>query len=400
MKKQSFWSTLGADNRYLVGNLFFLYLVHGVFVIGIGSILPMLKAEYGLSYDVGGYLISAHAVGNLVAGMMAGVLPLYIGYKRALLWLNITPYLGFALTLVTGNPALLIFALLLTGIGRGAVNNYNNQIVNDLSGDSSAPLNMLHGFFAIGAVLAPVLVLACTGRSDSGWRIAVGVIIVLGVITMLTSPRMKMEQQADKQDSAGTADRLGFLRRPLFWRTVAIMFFYLCVEASVMGWLVTYFIDSGAASESFAQVLTSVLWVIILLGRFGCAAIAHLVAPARFLLYASGGILLFLALLLSAGSFAMLLLATAGLGLCMAGMYGTTIANGGSVFKEFPLAMGACVALTGIGSIITPSVVGSVAGMTDIHFGMTLLLVPAMLLVIGAVYNLIKFRKKTAQAAE
>ena len=53
--------------------------------------------------------------------------------------LNVLPFAGFAITLVTGTPWTLVFALLLTGIGRGAVSNYNNQIVSTLSGGSAAP---------------------------------------------------------------------------------------------------------------------------------------------------------------------------------------------------------------------------------------------------------------------
>ena len=133
MKKQSFFRSLHPKDRYMVGNLFFLYLIQGVFVIMIGSILPMIKEEYGLSYQVGGFLISAHSIGNMITGLIAGVLPLLFGLRRSLLGLNILPFAGFAIVLVTGNPWMLIFALLLTCLGRGAVSNYNNQISSALS---------------------------------------------------------------------------------------------------------------------------------------------------------------------------------------------------------------------------------------------------------------------------
>lgn len=171
--RPSFWGSLSGVDRFMVGNLFFLYFVQGVFVIGIGSILSMMKAEYGLSYEAGGMLLSAHNIGSLITCLIMGMLPAVLGYKRTLLYFNVLPFAGFAVTLVTENPVLLFLAILLTGVGRGAVNYYNNQIIDFLSCGSSGPLNMLHSFFAVGALLSPFLVLLCTRSGDSGWRTAV-----------------------------------------------------------------------------------------------------------------------------------------------------------------------------------------------------------------------------------
>ena len=159
-RKESFFRSLAPNDRYMTGNLFFLYLIQGIYTILIGSILPMIKAEYNLSYQIGGYLISAHSTGNIVAGLFAGLIPLAIGIKNSLMLLNLLPIIGFFLVLVTGNPFILIFAFLLTGLGRGSISNYNNQAVSTLSGGNSSPLNALHGLFAIGAVTAPLIALA------------------------------------------------------------------------------------------------------------------------------------------------------------------------------------------------------------------------------------------------
>lgn len=68
------------------------------------------------------------------------------------------------------------------------------------------------------------------------------------------------------------------------------MFFYLCVEASVMGWIVTYYIDSGAAGDDSAQLLTSLLWITILIGRFTCSALSGRTAPPQMILALCAGI--------------------------------------------------------------------------------------------------------------
>ncbi|MCQ5128457.1 MFS transporter [Butyricicoccus faecihominis] len=389
MKKQSFFGSLVPRDRFMVGNLFFLYLIQGIFTILIGSILPMMKAEYGLDYRIGGFLISAHSIGNQLTALIAGLVALGLGTKRSLLMFNAMPFIGFALTLVTGNPLLLIFALLLTGVGRGAISNYNNQIISSLSGGSAAPLNMLHGFFAIGAVSAPFLVLFCTRNSDHGWRYAVIAIIVLGIISMISSPFMKMDS-APSADSAEGGSSFGFLKDRQLLLSAAIMFFYQCVEASVMGWMVTYYIDSGVATQDSAQLLTSLLWVTILIGRFACSALASRFSSARIILFLCSGIILFLIVLLFCHSLVPMLFGTIGLGLSLSGMYGTTVANAGDVFGKYPLAMGVFVTASGIGAIITPSIIGAIAQHTDMRLGMGVLLFPAVIALLLAIRNRIK----------
>ena len=391
--RSSFWGSLNSADRFMVGNLFFLYLVQGIFVIGIGSILPMMKAEYGLSYEIGGMLISAHNIGSLITGLFAGMLPAIFGYKRALLYFNVLPFVGFALTLVTGNPVLLFLAILLTGIGRAVVTYYNKQIINYLSRGSSGPLNMLHSFFAIGALLSPFMVLLCTRGGDSGWRTAVYIIIGMGVVSMITSPMMKMDSVSPE---GGQTEQpsvpLGFLKEKLFWLTAIIMLCYLSIEASVMGWLVTYFIDSGAASEGSAQMLTTLLWIVILIGRSACVLIANKVTPPQFLVVASLGIAAFLVVVLVSPGFVPLLIGTIGLGLCMAGMYGTTVSNATDVFKQYPLAMGVFATITNIGSVVAPSAIGAIAGQSGMRTGLSVLLLPAALLIAFALYNFKKHK--------
>ena len=99
------------------------------------------------------------------------------------------------------------------------------------------------------------------------------------------------------------------------------------------------------------------------------------------------GILAFLCIVLFTNNLPLMLAGTIGLGLSLSGMYGTTVANAGDVFGRYPLAMGIFVTLSGIGSIVTPSVIGTVAESAGIRTGMRILLVPAVLLLAVAILN-------------
>ena len=62
---------------------FFVFAVNGLYGMILGSMLPLISDEYGLSNTVSGTLLSAHSLGNLTAGFLAGILPVYLGRKKA-----------------------------------------------------------------------------------------------------------------------------------------------------------------------------------------------------------------------------------------------------------------------------------------------------------------------------
>lgn len=387
-QKESFFRSIGRDNRYIVGNLFYAYFAQGFALIMLGAILPVLKADYALDYQVGGMLLSVQSVGYAVAGLGAGFLPLYFGLKNSFILLTSGVAIGMGMLLVSGNPVWLLIAMALIGISKGAVTNYNNQIMSDLARGNAGPLNMLHAFFAIGACIAPFAVLFCSKVDASGWRLAAAIAAAAAVLGLLAMSRMKLD---NTRASGGKAEKsavsFGFFREKIFWVTVLIVFFYQCIEASMMGWLTSFFVDSGVMTNDFAQVVTSALWIALLVGRFSCSGLALRFRPYQMIVVMAAGQLGFLYLLIHSHSFAMMMVATVGLGLSMSGMYGTSVSNAGDLFARYPVCMGFFVLLTSMGAVVAPSAVGMVANVAGMRTGLAVLLIAAVALIVMAVYN-------------
>ena len=165
------------QKSFLFTGCYYAFFLNGIIGLILGSLLPMLRSTYHLDYSIGGTLISAHSVGNLISGFIAGIVPLYLGQKNALLLLCSSTALGFAGMILTGNPLFLILAFLLTGIGRGSVSNFDNVIVAEASDGDPKALNILHSFFAVGAFIAPFLVLLCTKSNPENWKLAALIVV-------------------------------------------------------------------------------------------------------------------------------------------------------------------------------------------------------------------------------
>lgn len=381
MTKPSFYSQLDSRNKYILLCCFFVFAVNGLYGMILGSLLPLISNAYNLNNTISGGLISAHQVGNLIAGFIAGVLPLYLGRKKAVIFMCCFVVMGFLIMILTGNPVLLILGFLFTGLSRGSISNFNNTMVNEISNSSSSALNILHSIFAIGALLAPFLVIFSTRLTgDFGWKLSAIVIIVLALISMVLFSRMDMDESARIKQK--TDKSYVFIKDRKFQIGAGILFFYLCAEATINGWMVKYFIDSGIMSIQYAQILASLLWVVILAGRLTTAFIGERIPKKIILTVLSTGTVIFYLLLLSTRNVTTITLAIMGLGFSMAGIYPTTVSTLGSIIKTYPMSMGVLLMISGIGAIIMPIITGALADSFGVLAGMSAIIVATLMMLV------------------
>ncbi len=247
----------------------------------------------------------------------------------------------------------------------------------------------MHAFFAIGACLAPLIVLVCGKVDASGWRLAVflsAAAVGVGLVAMF---RMKMSDTQPTQEHSESKAKVsyGFFKEKIFWITMLICFFYQGIEGTMMGWLTSFFVDSHVMTDSFAQVVTSTLWIALLIGRISCSRLAAKFKPSQMILAMAIGQFVFLAMLVTSHSFAGMMIATIGLGLSMSGMYGTSVSNAGDLFTRYPVCMGFFVLMTSSGAVVAPAVVGAVANASNMRLGISCLLLAAVALVVMALGN-------------
>lgn len=377
-------SSLSPRNRYVVSVILFHLFSLGIGGILTGSFLPMMRADYGLSYSVSGLMVSAFQIGVMVSGLLAGFLPILLGRKRSFVALSLTEAIGFFLMLLTRQPVVLFVSFLIAGMARGAGTNYGNGIANELSSDNSSLLNLINAMFAFGALLCPFLLLVCNQFGTHGWKLAALLAALLGLISTLSMLPMHLGNAPAQR---GKPD-FGFLRSPLFWITVGLVFSYMCVESSIIGWIVSFFSDSGVTSEAFSLLLNGLLWLAILIGRFLCTGLSAHMPASRLLLLLTVGMLLFFALLLMMHTLPLMILSTLGFGLSVSGMYATGLGNAGSVFNRYPVALGFFMMFSSLGGIFFPSLVGAAADLLGLRTGMLLLFLPLALQLLFVIANL------------
>lgn len=201
--QQKSWKMMSKQQRYLIFDIFIAYFAMGLYLILIGSALPLMKAEYGISYRVGGLMMSAQQVGYLVIGVFISMIARRFPVKTVYLSFGILAFVGLALMMVTGNPFVLLFAMLLTGICKGSTCNFGNQFVSTLSGGNASLLNLSQAFFAVGACAAPLVAMLC----GASWRLSFAITIAVGVVMFVHGLRVEIGSDAYiREESTQTVD--------------------------------------------------------------------------------------------------------------------------------------------------------------------------------------------------
>lgn len=366
------------------------FMLNGILALSIGSLLPFIRESRGLNYAFAGLLVSLHSVGNLFSSFASGTLSVFIGRKRSILLFNACYALSYILIICGGNNYVLAAAYLMTGMARGASSNFGNYTVNNLAPGRAGVLNGLHAMFSIGAFSFPIILTALTRTDADKWIYACYFIVAMGILSWLLYFLIP-----DPEELAGTkgkgADKgkesgLGFFREPIFYLCTFTLFFYLCAEQGVIGWLITYFEDTGLLSASLSQLMASVLWIMMLAGRLTAAWLSERVKKERLLLIMAVGFVCFFFWLLFCRETVLIVIGIMGFGYSMAGIYPTTVSFCGGLIQKYAMAWSFILTTASFGSILMPMIIGRIAERAGIAYGMSSIVVVVvidLLLILG-----------------
>ena len=375
----------------------FAFFVSGAASQPLGSFIPFLRDAYGFSYDLSGILLSCQSAGNVITILITGFLPYYIGRRKTVLvtagWMAVA-YLIFVSGL--GSPSLMVIAFLMTGLARGGNSNFSNTVVSTLPGEATARgLNLLHGCFAIGALLSPIFLVMISDRwPDHGWRIMAGLLALLCISQIIVYITMPVPDMAGEKRGVRSADR-SFLKNRTYWMGTAMLFFYISTEYAIVGWLVTYFQDSGLLSDNMSQLMNSLFWLLMFAGRMIGATIVGKVPKEKLLLIDGFGLCAFFLLMFFSRSALPIIIGIIGVGLFMATIYTCAFSIGSESVKGNDLGCSLMIFAGSAGGIITPALVGLVAEKRGISAGMGLVAAYTGLLLVSIILSVImKGREK------
>jgi fucose permease len=308
--------------------------VFGMVVALLGAILPELSQRIPLGPGgIGGLFLKMNAA-MLGASLLIGLAMDRFGFKLAMAAGPLLVAAALALIARAAQAPDLTPALLLLGIGGGALNGATNTLTADLHEDEkrkASALNLLGVFFGFGALTLPFAAGALMGAFGIERLLYAMVFLCIGVGVFSSVLRFPEPKQ---KHSLPVAEMPRFFRSPLVIAMACLLFFQSGVEFTMGGYISTYLTKGlGAALDTGAYLLAA-YWAALMAARIALSRIVLRIGPHRVLL--AGSLLAALGSAVTAAA-PNVGVATAGVlisGLALAGIYPTVLGLAGNAFSR------------------------------------------------------------------
>ncbi|HWB95833.1 MAG TPA: MFS transporter [Bryobacteraceae bacterium] len=351
----------------------------GMFVFGIvmallGAILPSLAGRLRFSTaDIGTLFLVMNAC-MLLCSLVLGLAMDRFGMKPPLALGPLAVAAALALVVRAEAFGDLIPAVVLLGVGGGAVNGASNTLVADLHDDprrKNAALNLLGIFFGFGALFLPFTIGALLAEFSVMPLLIAAALLCAGAGLFAGALRFPPPKQ---RNALPVAEMPRFLRSPLVLTFALLLFFESGVEFTLGGFISTYLVqDLGVSSVSMASWTLAGYWASIMLSRAVLSRLALDTDPYRTLGFSAVGAFvgaLLAAVAPSAGVAAFALVLT---GWSLAGVYPAVLGIAGARFQSHSgTVFGILFTVALSGGMILPWSAGRIGGALGLRwaFGM------------------------------
>lgn len=369
-----------------------MFLMFAMTSDAVGSVIPKLIEEFGLSMKAAGAFhyvpMAAIAVGALGLGFLADRLG-----RKATIVAGLICYGVSSLLFAFGDRfSFFVVLLALAGLGISVFKVGALALIGDVSRSTrehSSLMNMVEGFFAIGAIIGPAIV-ATLITAGMSWKwlyvIAACVCAVLVITAMLVRYPQTRRAANDRVDLKHT---LQMMSDPHVLGFSALIMLYVAVEVAIYVWMPTYLRDYDGAVRWLPIYALSIFFVLRAIGRFvGVWLLTRYSWSSLLALFSIAIGLCFLGSLAFGATAGAFLLPLSGL--FMSIMYPTLNSKGISCFPRTAhgTVAGIILFFTALSAALGPLAMAAVSdAYGHARYGFGLATIFAVLLVLGLLYN-------------
>jgi fucose permease len=349
---------LGQRGTMTAASLNFFAL--GVITAGLGPCLPGLAAHTGTSLAAVGAVVTGMFIGAVAMLTVAGLISDRFGQRPLLFAGTLLMVAGLAGLVLSPSLPLLLLSGVVTGLGHGTMDLGTNILIAEVFADTStAALNLVNVFFAVGAVTGP-FVASLTLRWWGTALPALWLGIVLFLPQLYLVPRLAVVPRVARPADAPAGALAHLLRNPLLWLIALLALVYVGGEAGLGSWNTAYLTRTTPLDTATAALVTSGYWLALTAGRIAAASVGMRFTAPQILLSmligaAVGGGLL----VLGVGGLPLTILAALVLGFCFGPIFPTLLAVIALRFRaNTGTAASVIVGMGSLGGAVLPAIQG------------------------------------------
>ncbi len=341
--------------------------------LGLPSLAPMIRADLGLSRQEAGSFISAFYVGGVLTSLPAGWLADRVGVRWTLLFGQGIVAACFAAMMLAADYAALTAAVLLAGVGYGAVNPTSTKgvLVWFPAASRATAVGIKQAGFPLGGAFGALLLPSLAGHL--GWRGALGTAAGLIGLSAAAAGLGYREPPADGTPGPGATPRRPRVGKVLtsrpIWLVSLATFLFAAVQVAWISYLPLYLSEVAGLSAVAAGVVLGQAQLSGTLGRVVFGVLSDRVFGGRRLVVlvlagvATAALCLATAWVGPRGTGLALSLVALGFGLTGIGWNGVhhTLLAEIAGRDSAATAVGLCLAVSSIGVIVGAPLFGAAA---------------------------------------
>src|SRR6056297_2127648 len=283
------------------------FLTMGAAATYISAVMPLIRESLSLSYAQVGMIFAAKSIGYLTGALLIGILIDFIGTKKPLLFSYISIPSGILIFSLSRSATGLFIGHVLIGLGSAVIEIAVPPLSSAFEGKSGKLLNLVHSFYALGAMLSPFIASFLIAQ-NLPYMAFLFIIAGYTCIPLYFSTQLKtrIPKRIKKGEEDALSDRLfakgktrprtmvfltqysDLFKNKYFWLIVAAIFFYVGSEGSISSWAPTYAVDYRSYTKELSSLLPSLFWIGLFIGRFTSAHLVDKVGKTKWLVMITG----------------------------------------------------------------------------------------------------------------
>ncbi len=381
--------------------VFFAFLIYGSIESMRTATLSAVVAENGLSYSLGGTIVTVYFIGYILSNFVMSTLAKKIGSRKILL-LSLVLFLVGSVVYILGGLTSLLIGIFITGVAGGAIAVSGNHLVVEADPDNKGRnLNWTSLFHSVGSMLMP-LFCSFLFAANISWTTAYLSVLPFVGLAMVCAffPAFKKSaptQQVVVDEPVETTTTQRFTPNKGLILLLVMVFLYVFSEVGLITWLVEFLSTQKGMSIEDASRYLSAYFLLVMVGRLVGGVVIDRIGHEKSIVIMSAAAILFIAAGILTNDWSGLLFAISGL--FYATIYPTGIAIISTLMpKNTQQAIGLYSACGGIGGAVSGYLMGAVGDLLGISFAMWFII----LFLVGVIVStlLIKRASSTGRRSE
>ncbi|GAB2190625.1 MFS transporter [Sessilibacter sp. MAH2] len=374
---------------------YLMFMMFGMTTDAVGEIIPVIIEEFNLSLTAASSFHYASMAAIGLSGLLLGFLADRIGRKATIIIGLAVFAIACWLFMVASSFYSFVALLVFCGVAIGIFKTGALAMVGDISSSTrahSSNMNMVEGFFGVGAIVGPAVV-AYLLQNGMSWKY---LYLVAGVIcsALIIAAALARYPQTIKTCSEPVSFKqtLPMMKNPYALGFSFAIFLYVATEVAIYVWMPTLFRGYDGEYGWMATYALTAFFIVRAAGRFLGAWVLRYFDWTHVMALFSGCIFAcYLGAMVLGVDFAIFLLPLSGVFMSM--MYPTLNSKGISCFpkSQHGTVAGVILFFTALSAAVSPLLMGAVSDwFGHVRYGFYFAAFMAGLLFLGMVLNLIR----------